>query len=47
MLGGASVWYERDWKIAMRRLRDLLEAPGEAHPAVGVAGGNRYATGVP
>ncbi len=47
VLGGASVWYERDWKIAMRRLRDLLEAPGEAHPAVGVAGGNRYATGVP
>jgi hypothetical protein len=47
VLGGASIWYERDWKIAMRRLRDLLESRGEAHAAVGVAGGNRYATGVP
>jgi hypothetical protein len=47
VLGGASIWYERDWKIAMRRLRDLLESSERVVPAVGVAGGNRYATGVP
>ncbi len=47
VLGGASIWYERDWKIAMRRLRDLLESRRQAQPRVGVAGGNRYATGIP
>jgi hypothetical protein len=46
-IGGAPFWYERNWRTALRRLRDLLE--GEAAPSrrVGVAGGNRYATGVP
>jgi hypothetical protein len=47
VLGGASIWYERDLKVAMRRLRDLLESPGRVEPRVGVAGGNRYATGIP
>ena len=47
VLGGASIWYERDWRVAMRRLRDLLESSGRAHSTVAVAGGNRYATGVP
>jgi uncharacterized protein YndB with AHSA1/START domain len=39
VLGGASIWYGRDWAAALRRLRDLLES-GEA-PArrVAVAGG--------
>jgi uncharacterized protein YndB with AHSA1/START domain len=47
VLGGASIWYGRDWATALRRLRDLLESD-EAHPArSGIAGGNRYATGVP
>src|SRR3954470_5839904 len=29
ILGAASFWQERNWKIALRRLRELLEAPGE------------------
>lgn len=46
-LGAASIFSERDWREALRRLRDLLEsgAPGEGR--VAVAGGNRYATGIP
>ena len=29
VLGGASIWYGRDWATALRRLRDLLESePG-------------------
>ncbi len=47
VLGGASIWYQRDWRIAMCRLRDLLESSERPQPLVGVAGGNRYATGVP
>jgi activator of Hsp90 ATPase-like protein len=31
VLGAASVWYERDWGAALRRLRELLES--EAAPA--------------
>lgn len=47
VLGGAAIWYERDWRIAMGRLRDLLESDDAAAARVGVAGGNRYATGIP
>jgi uncharacterized protein YndB with AHSA1/START domain len=47
VLGGASVWYERNWRTALRRLRDLLESGAPAAPQPRVAGGNRYATGVP
>jgi hypothetical protein len=47
LLGFASVWYERDWREALRRLRDLLESGDPAGSRVGVAGGNRYATGIP
>jgi hypothetical protein len=25
LMGGASIWYRRDWETALRRLRDLLE----------------------
>lgn len=46
-LGGASFWYERDWRTALRRLRDLIEADNGGEARVGVGGGNRYATGVP
>lgn len=28
--GGASIWYRRDWEVALRRLRELLE--GEPGP---------------
>lgn len=44
---GASFWQERSWRTALRRLRDLLEAEAPAAERVGVAGGNRYATGIP
>jgi hypothetical protein len=46
VLGGASYWYERDWRAALRRLRDILESQGQAE-RIGVAGGNRYLTGIP
>jgi hypothetical protein len=46
-IGGAAFWYERNWRIALRRLRDLLEGDVAPVRRVGVAGGNRYATGVP
>jgi hypothetical protein len=45
VIGGASIWYGRDWAAALRRLRELLEsgqAPGE-RPA---AGGSGYSTAV-
>lgn len=38
-LGGASLWYERDWATALRRLRDLLESDREAPSAA--ASGDR------
>jgi hypothetical protein len=47
VLGGASIWYQRDWQAALRRLRDRLEAGEPGSERVGVAGGNRYLTGVP
>jgi uncharacterized protein YndB with AHSA1/START domain len=37
VLGGASIWYQRDWETAMRRLRDLLE--GEPGTSAERAGG--------
>jgi uncharacterized protein YndB with AHSA1/START domain len=47
MLGAASVWYERDWREALRRLRELLEAGELGDDRVAVAGGNPAATGIP
>lgn len=46
-IGLAAHWYERDWGIALRRLRDLLESGAPVSEPVGIAGGNRHATGVP
>jgi len=46
-LGGASLWYERNWRIALRRLRELLESEGPSTNRAGVAGGNRHVTGIP
>jgi uncharacterized protein YndB with AHSA1/START domain len=43
----SSIWLERDWREALRRLRDLLEAGSRADDRVAVAGGNRHATGIP
>ena len=43
----ASVWQERGWREALRRLRDNLESDAPEGERVAVAGGNRYATGIP
>jgi uncharacterized protein YndB with AHSA1/START domain len=43
----SSTWLERDWREALRRLRDLLEEDARAEERVAVAGGNRHATGIP
>lgn len=47
VLGGASFWYERNWRQALRRLRDLLESDRPTVPRVEIAGGNPHMTGVP
>jgi hypothetical protein len=47
VLGGASHWYERNWRTALRRLRDLLESDRPPAGRLAVAGGNRHPTGVP
>jgi uncharacterized protein YndB with AHSA1/START domain len=46
-LGGASFWVARGWRQALRRLRDEVESEQPASERIAVAGGNRYATGVP
>jgi hypothetical protein len=46
-LGGASLWYERNWRIALRRLRELLESDEPPNRRAVVAGGNRHVTGIP
>ncbi len=38
---------ERDWREALRRLRDRLESDRPAAEPVAVAGGNPHATGIP
>lgn len=47
LLTGASIWQERAWREALRRLRELLESEEALRPPVGVAGGNPHATGIP
>jgi uncharacterized protein YndB with AHSA1/START domain len=47
LLSAASVWQERGWRQALRRLRDVLESDDPASERIAVAGGNRYATGIP
>ncbi len=47
MLGAASMFSQRHWSEALRRVRDLLEAGVRGESPVAVAGGNRYATGIP
>ncbi|HKB51351.1 MAG TPA: SRPBCC family protein [Solirubrobacterales bacterium] len=47
VLAANSIWEQRGWREALRRLRDQLES-GEASPApAAVAGGNPHATGIP
>ncbi|MDQ2630085.1 MAG: SRPBCC domain-containing protein [Actinomycetota bacterium] len=47
LLSLGSVWQARGWRQALRRLRDNLEADQPAVERIAVAGGNRYATGIP
>jgi uncharacterized protein YndB with AHSA1/START domain len=47
VLSGASFWQQRGWREALRRLRENLESDQPAAERIAVAGGNRYATGVP
>lgn len=47
LLSAASIPYERGWREAMRRLRDLLESGQLDRDRLAVAGGNPYATGIP
>jgi uncharacterized protein YndB with AHSA1/START domain len=46
IVGTASLWYERDWREALRRLRDQLEGGELAEGRVAVAGGNPHPTGI-
>jgi len=47
VLSAGSVWQERGWREAMKRLRDGLESGVWEGSRIAVAGGNRYATGIP
>ena len=47
LLSLGSVWQARGWRQALRRLRDNLEADRPVFERIAVAGGNRYATGIP
>jgi uncharacterized protein YndB with AHSA1/START domain len=42
-----SVWEQRGWREALRRLRDQLESDKDALAPLAVAGGNAHATGIP
>jgi uncharacterized protein YndB with AHSA1/START domain len=42
-----SIWVQRGWREALRRLRDRLEDEEAAPPPLTVAGGNPHATGIP
>jgi uncharacterized protein YndB with AHSA1/START domain len=44
---GASFWQARGWREALRRLREMIESDAPAAERIAVAGGNRYATGIP
>jgi uncharacterized protein YndB with AHSA1/START domain len=47
VLSAGSVWHERGWRRALNRLRDGLESGALEDGRIAVAGGSRYATGVP
>lgn len=40
-------WRERNWREALRRLREAIEDELPLGERIAVAGGNRYATGIP
>lgn len=47
LLSAASMPYERRWREALRRLRDLLESGRLEEHRFAVAGGNPHTTGIP
>ncbi len=47
LISAGSIWQERGWREALRRLRDALEGDAPGGERIAVAGGNRYATGIP
>ena len=47
LLSAGSHFQARGWREALRRLRDKLESDRPASERIAVAGGNRYATGIP
>jgi len=47
LLSAGSLWQGRGWRQALRRLREKLESDQPASERIAVAGGNRYATGIP
>lgn len=46
-LSSGSIWHERGWRKALKRLREMLESEASRPVRIGVGGGNRHATGVP
>jgi uncharacterized protein YndB with AHSA1/START domain len=46
-LSGAERFQRRGWEKALNRLREILEGERQLDDRVAVAGGNRYATGIP
>lgn len=47
LASAGSIFQERGWREALRRLRDMLESDHPRAERIAVAGGNRYATGIP
>ena len=47
LMSAGSLFQTRGWREALRRLRDDLEADQPASERIAIAGGNRYATGIP
>jgi len=47
LLSAGSLAQARGWRQALRRLRDNLESDQPLAERIAVAGGNRYATGIP
>ena len=47
LFSAGSFWQERGWREALKRLRDSLESDAPGGERIAVAGGNRYATGIP
>jgi uncharacterized protein YndB with AHSA1/START domain len=47
ILSAGSVWQQRGWREALKRLRAGLESGEWERERIAIAGGNRYATGIP